>query len=98
VHVQDISTGQVGAPSGLTAKDSQQRFADYALDADRNRLLAVCEDHSKAGQEPTNSIAAIGTQQQAISLARLCMHSMRPPRCMSCHVMSCHVLAVPPQV
>lgn len=69
VHVQDISSGQPGKPHALTAADSQQRFADYVLDADRGRLIAVCEDHSKQGQEPTNSIAAIGgVNQQGAAL------------------------------
>lgn len=74
MHVQDISSGQPGKPHALTAADSQQRFADYVLDADRGRLIAVCEDHSKQGQEPTNSIAAIGgsrvNQQGAALLAQ----------------------------
>lgn len=60
VHMQDIDSGQPGKPHALTAADTQQRFADYILDADRNRLIAVCEDHSQQGQEPTNTIAAIG--------------------------------------
>jgi len=47
-------------PKPLTAADSKQRFADYVLDTARNRLIAVCEDHSQDGQEATNSIAAIG--------------------------------------
>jgi len=64
VHVQDLSSGQPGAPRTLTAADTQQRFADYKLDASRNRLIAVCEDHSKQGQEATNSIAAIGALQR----------------------------------
>lgn len=61
MHIQDIQQGQpAGKPHGLTASGSQQRFADYHLDGPRNRLLAVCEDHSQKDQEASNSIAAIG--------------------------------------
>jgi len=59
VYVQDLTPGS--EPVALTAADSKQRFANYALDEPRNRLLAVCEDHSKGDdQEASNSIAAIG--------------------------------------
>jgi hypothetical protein len=60
VYVQDLAPG--AKPVALTAADSKQRFANYILDEPRNRLLAVCEDHSKGDdQEASNSIAAIGT-------------------------------------
>jgi hypothetical protein len=35
-----------GEPRPLTPADSPLRFADYTLDADRNRLIAVIEDHT----------------------------------------------------
>lgn len=60
VHAQDISASEPGKPHALTAADSQQRFADYVLDAPRKRLIAVCEDHSQEGKEATNTLAAIG--------------------------------------
>lgn len=51
---------QGSPPEPLTAECSGQRFADYCHDAARNRLLAVCEDHSdKEAKEPTNFLAAI---------------------------------------
>eukprot|EP00878_Enallax_costatus_P005601 GHUV01005874.1.p1 GENE.GHUV01005874.1~~GHUV01005874.1.p1 ORF type:complete len:700 (+),score=125.31 GHUV01005874.1:43-2142(+) len=57
VYVQYLELGS--EPQPLTAADSKQRFANYILDGTHNRLIAVCEDHSKEGQEPENSIAAI---------------------------------------
>lgn len=58
VYVQYLELGS--EPHPLTAADSKQRFANYILDGARNRLVAVCEDHSKEGEEAVNSIAAIG--------------------------------------
>jgi hypothetical protein len=59
VYVQPLRPQ--GAPATpLTAEGSGQRFADYRLDADRGRLLAVCEDHSDASKEAVNFLAAIG--------------------------------------
>ncbi|MBI1356572.1 MAG: prolyl oligopeptidase family serine peptidase [Acidobacteria bacterium] len=46
-----------GAPRALTA-EGERRFADMALDAGRNRLLAVREDHGGSG-EAVNTIVAI---------------------------------------
>jgi dipeptidyl aminopeptidase/acylaminoacyl peptidase len=39
--------------------EGKQRFADYVLDFARNRLVAVCEDHSAGEQEPANRIVAV---------------------------------------
>jgi hypothetical protein len=46
------------APEPLTPA-SKQRFADYVLDAKRNRLVGVCEDHSIENDEPVNRIVAV---------------------------------------
>src|SRR5436309_9506601 len=35
------------------------RFADMILDRDRNRLIAVCEDHRNESREPVNSLVAV---------------------------------------
>lgn len=45
------------APQPLTPED-RRRYADIVVDAARNRLLAVCEDHRAEG-EPVNSLVAI---------------------------------------
>jgi hypothetical protein len=58
VYVQDVAPG--AAARALTPEGAGLRFADYAWDAPRARLLAVCEDHSVAGEEASNYIAAIG--------------------------------------
>jgi dipeptidyl aminopeptidase/acylaminoacyl peptidase len=44
-------------PQPLTA-ESQRRYADYIIDSQQNRLIAVCEDHSPEG-EPENTIVSI---------------------------------------
>ena len=46
------------APAPLTTTPSARRFADLALDARRDRLIAVCEDNA-ATPEPTNTLVAI---------------------------------------
>lgn len=43
----------------LTAEDSKLRFADAVVDLKRNRLITVCEDHSKEG-EAVNTISSVG--------------------------------------
>jgi len=45
-------------PQPLTPA-GKQRFADYVLDAKRNRLISVCEDHSVGDAEPANRIVAV---------------------------------------
>jgi dipeptidyl aminopeptidase/acylaminoacyl peptidase len=45
------------APQPITA-ESKLRFADFVHDGARNRLIAVCEDHSAGGHEPANRIVA----------------------------------------
>jgi dipeptidyl aminopeptidase/acylaminoacyl peptidase len=46
------------APQPITA-ESKLRFADFVHDGPRNRLIAVCEDHTKDAAEPTNRIVAV---------------------------------------
>eukprot|EP01051_Picozoa_sp_SAG22_P024631 SAG22_NODE_6916_length_795_cov_1.109195_1_plen_220_part_01 len=52
-----------GAPTPLTPESGTDlRFADYVLDAARNRLIAVVEDHAGSGGDATkvtNFLAAI---------------------------------------
>jgi dipeptidyl aminopeptidase/acylaminoacyl peptidase len=45
-------------PQPLTP-EGKQRFADYVLDAERNRLISVCEDHGADDAEPANRIVAV---------------------------------------
>jgi len=47
------------APRALTT-NSAHRHADFALDTSRERLIAVREDHTRDGQEISNTIAEIG--------------------------------------
>ena len=52
-----IQPGEV-APQPLTA-EGKLRFADFVHDAPRNRLIAVCEDHTTSDDEPPNRIVAV---------------------------------------
>jgi dipeptidyl aminopeptidase/acylaminoacyl peptidase len=47
------------APKAITA-NGLHRHADFVLDAARQRLIAVREDHSQPGREARNSLVAIG--------------------------------------
>ncbi len=46
------------SPQPLTP-EGRLRFADFVHDAPRNRLIAVCEDHTNGDDEPPNRIVAI---------------------------------------
>jgi len=52
-----IDTGT--APRALTPEGEGYRFADFVLDKDRGRLIAVMEHHRPDFDEPKNCIAAI---------------------------------------
>lgn len=55
IHEVPLSAGE---PRPVTP-ESTWRFADGEVDAPRDRLLAVGEDHAEAGHEPRNCIVAI---------------------------------------
>ena len=42
--------------------EGKLRFADFAIDAARDRLVCVVEDHSADGKEPSNYIAAVSLE------------------------------------
>jgi dipeptidyl aminopeptidase/acylaminoacyl peptidase len=46
------------APRPITP-EGKLRFADFVHDRTRNRLIAICEDHTKSDHEPANRIVAI---------------------------------------
>ena len=46
-------------PQPLTAENGH-RYADMLVDASRNRIVAVREDHTDAGGEPVNELVGIG--------------------------------------
>ncbi len=50
--------GLGGSPEALTPKGSR-RYADLELDRSRNRLTAVCEDHSDTDREALQSIVTV---------------------------------------
>lgn len=57
-------SGASGEPVVLTASPAM-RYADALIDATRQRLIAVREDHSAAIGEPTNALVAIDLQTGA---------------------------------
>ena len=52
--------GPDGRLQALTA-NGPQRYADLEVDAARERIIAVCEDHSEAGREAQQSLVAIAS-------------------------------------
>lgn len=47
-------------PTPITPEvDARLRYADATMDAQRNRLICVREDHTADGREPANTIAAV---------------------------------------
>ena len=50
--------GLSSQPEPLTEK-GKRRYTDFILDSQRNRLICVCEDHSKAGEEAENTVVAV---------------------------------------
>jgi dipeptidyl aminopeptidase/acylaminoacyl peptidase len=46
------------APQPLTP-EAKRRYADAAIDGQRDRLICVCEDHTVAGDEPANYLLSI---------------------------------------
>ena len=53
------------APTALTAGGAI-RYTDFVLDAQRNRLICVCERHDTGSQEAENSLAAIDLATGAV--------------------------------
>jgi dipeptidyl aminopeptidase/acylaminoacyl peptidase len=48
-------------PLALTAENGH-RYADMVVDAPRNRIVAVREDHTAAGGEPANELVGLGLE------------------------------------
>ena len=51
-----LTPGNAPQPIAAAAK---LRFADFIHDAARNRLIAVCEDHTTSDHEPSNRVVAV---------------------------------------
>jgi len=49
---------RAGPPRPITP-EAALRYADLIVDAGRNRLICVCEDHTVAGREAVNTLAAV---------------------------------------
>jgi dipeptidyl aminopeptidase/acylaminoacyl peptidase len=59
-----IAPGQ--KPQPITP-EGKLRFADFVFDASRNRLVSVCEDHSKSDHEPTNRVVSVNLSDGKVS-------------------------------
>ncbi|MBQ5962125.1 prolyl oligopeptidase family serine peptidase [Massilia sp. ZL223] len=51
--------GADGQPVAVTA-EGERRYADFVIDAPRQRLVGIREDHSSGAQYPDNTVCAIG--------------------------------------
>ena len=47
-----------GLPVAVTS-EGKRRYADAVIDSQRQRLIAVCEDHTQSDAEPQNAIVAV---------------------------------------
>lgn len=56
VYKQDLASNAVS----VVSKEGPSKFADFCLDAKRNRLILIREDHSEPGAEPLNSLDILG--------------------------------------
>ena len=66
-------------PERLTDPEAKQRFSDGVVDAARNRLVTVMEDHSGEG-EAANSIASVGAMSaDAAPACHLLQSTLRRP-------------------
>jgi hypothetical protein len=63
LYVQELQGASASVPKPVTP-EGQLRYADGVLDSQRNRLITVCEDHSKPGEAVT-TIATVGGCQAA---------------------------------
>jgi dipeptidyl aminopeptidase/acylaminoacyl peptidase len=54
-------------PRAITAEGAYQ-YADYAVDAGRNRLIAVREDHTESGREAVTTVVAISLRDGTVDV------------------------------
>jgi dipeptidyl aminopeptidase/acylaminoacyl peptidase len=53
-------------PKAITA-EGKLRFADFVIDSARNRLVAVCEDHTANDHNPVNRVAAVSLADSKVT-------------------------------
>jgi dipeptidyl aminopeptidase/acylaminoacyl peptidase len=63
---QAIWTDRAGGKPERLTDPGARRFADMILDAGRNRLIAVCEDHSGEG-EPVNALVSVSLDNGSVT-------------------------------
>lgn len=64
VYFSNFSDGRVYVQDGFSepralTPESSLRYADFAMDASRQRLICVCEDHTDTSREAVNKIVAV---------------------------------------
>lgn len=65
---QRIYRQEIGKqPEAITA-EAQVRYADFCLDAKRNRLICVQEDHETPGQEPITTICSVSLKDGSVEM------------------------------
>ncbi|MEM8766707.1 MAG: prolyl oligopeptidase family serine peptidase [Pseudomonadota bacterium] len=62
--------GSDGTVAQLTEGDSQERFADFAVDAERERLLCICERHHEDGSVENSLVSVAWTDGRTADVAR----------------------------
>jgi dipeptidyl aminopeptidase/acylaminoacyl peptidase len=67
IYALDTRSLDNAAPRAITA-EGPWRFGDLRVDPGRQRLLAVCEDHSVAGEEEKTFLAAVPLRADAEQL------------------------------
>ena len=65
---QRLYRSQAGQPPEPVTPEAPLRYADALLDASRNRLICVLEDHSQPDREPNNAIAAIDLERGGVTI------------------------------
>lgn len=71
LYKQSLATTDL-TPLTPEVENAELRFADFELDATRNRVICVMEDHRGDGKEPVNSLAAVdldGGRAEPVTIA-----------------------------
>ncbi|MBN2074868.1 MAG: S9 family peptidase [Dehalococcoidales bacterium] len=56
---QRLYRQEPGSPLSPLTPEGDMRYADGVIDRQRNRIICVCEDHTKNDKEPENYIASV---------------------------------------
>ncbi len=65
---QRIYRQELNSPPEPLTEEGKRRYTDFILDSPRNRLICVCEDHSKADEEAENTLVAVALDSGKVSV------------------------------